>query len=130
MSKGEEKIEQILNISKIKFEREKVFPSLRNGKLRFDFYIPSLSALIEVDGEQHFKQVKRFHPTKCDFTHAKQNDYYKNSFALSHNYALFRIPYWELDKISTAADIFSPRFRVYSKWHNDIIYRDYLKQLK
>ena len=128
MSKGEERIEQILRSSKINFEREKVFPELRNGKLRFDFYIPLLSTLIEIDGEQHFKQIKRFHPNKSDFTHAKQNDYYKNSFCLSHNYALYRIPFWEIEKIQTITDIFSPKFRVYTKWHNDLVYREYLKQ--
>lgn len=30
-------------------------------KRRFDFYIPELNLIIEVDGEQHFKQVSRWH---------------------------------------------------------------------
>lgn len=127
MSKYEEKIAQLLQEAKINFERERIFPKFRNGKLRFDFFIPSLNTLIEVDGEQHFQQVKCFQGTQQKFAHAKQNDYYKNSFALSHNYHLYRIPYWEIKNIKTAADIFSPKYLVKSKWHNDIIYREYLR---
>ena len=125
MSKGEEKIKQILDKAQITYVREKVFPSLRNGKLRFDFYLPALGVCIEYDGEQHFYQVKKFHPTKRDFDHAKQNDYYKNSFALAHGYSLYRIPYWEIENINSISDILSPRFLVKSKWHCDIIYREY-----
>ena len=51
MSKSEEKIASLLINAGYKFEREKIFSDLRNGKLRFDFYIPSKSILIEVDGE-------------------------------------------------------------------------------
>ena len=51
MSKGEEKIASILAGLGIRYEREKIFSDLRNGKLRFDFYIPSLRTCIEIDGE-------------------------------------------------------------------------------
>lgn len=127
MSKGEDKIERILREACIPFEREKVFPTLRNGKLRFDFYLPQSGVLIELDGRQHFVQVKKFQPTISDFNHAKQNDYFKNSYALSHNLSLFRIPFWEIDNIKTATDLFSAKYRVLTKWHNDIVYREYLK---
>lgn len=125
MSKGEEKIKKILNKARVPYVTEKVFSSLRNGKLRFDFYLPTMGVLIEVDGLQHFQQVKQFHPTKKDFDHAKQNDYYKNSYALAHQISLYRLPFWELDNINSISDILSPRFLVKSKWHNDIIYREY-----
>lgn len=128
MSKGEDKIARILHDANIPYEREKVFPTLRNGKLRFDFYLPGSGVLIECDGLQHFKQVKKFQPTIQDFNHAKQNDYFKNSYALSHNLSLFRIPFWEIDNIKTVADLFSPKYKVLTKWHNDIIYREYLSR--
>ena len=127
MSKGEDKIASILSQAGYKFIREKIFPDLRNGKLRFDFYLPEKRILLELDGEQHFKQVKKFHATRKDFLHAKQNDYYKNSYALSHNFILYRSPLWKINNIQTATDIFSPSNHVLSKWHNDIIYREYLK---
>ena len=39
MSKGEDKIVQILNKYQIYYKREKTFSDLKHGKLRFDFYI-------------------------------------------------------------------------------------------
>lgn len=126
MSKGEDKVKSILDKSKISYVREKTFPDFRNGKLRFDFYLPDFGILIEVDGQQHFERVKQFHPTQRDFTHAKQNDYYKNSYALSHGIKLFRIPYWEIENVNSFSDIISAQFLVTTKWHNDLIYRKYL----
>lgn len=54
MSKGEEKIAKILALNGIQYEREKSFVKLRNGKLRFDFFIPSINTILEYDGRQHF----------------------------------------------------------------------------
>ena len=39
MSSYEEKIISLLKKSKLKFEREKTFTDLKNGRYRFDFYI-------------------------------------------------------------------------------------------
>ena len=95
--------------------------------MRFDFFLPELGILTEVDGRQHFQWVKKFHRTKQEFNHAKQNDRYKNSFALARGYRLYRIPYWEIDNIVTFSDIIQNKFLVTSAWHNDIVYREYLK---
>jgi hypothetical protein len=51
MSKGEEQIEYLLKKKKIPYIKEKSFPNLRGGKMRFDFYLPTTNTLIEVDGE-------------------------------------------------------------------------------
>jgi very-short-patch-repair endonuclease len=39
--------------------------------MRFDFFLPELGILTEVDGRQHFQWVKKFHRTKQEFNHAK-----------------------------------------------------------
>ena len=60
MSSYENQIIDILKKDKIKFYREKTFSDLKHGLFRFDFYIFDLNgatAIIEVDGEQHFKPV-------------------------------------------------------------------------
>jgi hypothetical protein len=60
MSKGENKIIDLLNAAHINFEREKTFSDLKHGLFRFDFYIYNLNgapAIVEVDGEQHFKPI-------------------------------------------------------------------------
>lgn len=127
MSKGEQLIKSILENENVRFQQEKIFTDLRNGKMRFDFFLPELGILIENDGAQHFKQITKFHRTLQEFNHAKQNDRYKNSFALARGYKLYRIPYWEINNIRTFSDMIQDKFRVTTSWHNDIIYREYLK---
>lgn len=119
MSKGEDKIICLLCAANIKFEREKTFTDLRGGKFRYDFYLPLYNILIEVDGEQHFKQVKVFQKTRSDFLKSQERDRRKNSYCLANKISLYRIPYWEIDNIKTLEDIFKEKFLVRSKWHND-----------
>ena len=121
MSKGEDKIIRLLRAANIKFEREKTFSDLRGGKFRYDFYLPSYNILIEVDGEQHFKQVKVFQKTRSDSLKQQENDRRKNSYALANKIMLIRIPIWELDKLEKFEDLFQKKFRVVSKWHNDYL---------
>lgn len=127
MSKIEDRFERIFISAGVKYVREKTFPSLKNGILRYDFFLPDLGVLVEVDSMLHFKSIPKFHKTKTDFTHAQQNDRLKNSYALSHNLKLFRVPEWEFSNVNTLADILQEKFHVTNKWHNDIIYREYLK---
>lgn len=119
MSKGEDKIIHLLRAANIKFEREKTFTDLRGGKFRYDFYLPSYNILIEVDGEQHFKQVKVFQKTRSDFLKQQEHDRRKNSYCLSRGILLYRIPYWEIQYIKSFQDIISKKFLVKDKWHND-----------
>ena len=64
MSKGENKIIDILNRAGVRFEREKTFSDLRGGKFRYDFYIPNAhgaNSIIEFNGEQHYEYVGKFY---------------------------------------------------------------------
>lgn len=128
MSKGEKLIESILENENVRYQREKIFSDLRNGKMRFDFFLPDFGILLENDGRQHFQWITKFHRTQQEFNHAQQNDRYKNSFALARGYRLYRIPYWEINNIYTFSDMIQDKFLVTSSWHNDIIYREYLKR--
>lgn len=120
-SKGEEKIIELLQQAKIPFIREKTFSDFRGGKYRYDFYLPSLNKVIEFDGAQHFEQIKRFHKTRQDFQKTQEHDRRKNSYCLAHDIPLFRIPYWELNNLKTAQDLFQEKFHVSSKWWNDLL---------
>ena len=56
-SKGEAKIQSILERNNIKFETQKQFDTCRVGnniRARFDFYIPDKNYLIEYDGNVHY----------------------------------------------------------------------------
>jgi len=70
MSKIEEKFADIFQTAGIKYVREKTYPNLKNGYLRYDFYLPDLDTLVEIDSMLHFELVPKFHKTKHDFTHA------------------------------------------------------------
>lgn len=120
-SSYEEKVIQLLKQANIKFQREKTFSDLKGGSFRYDFYLPELNICIEVDGEQHFKQVTRFQKTRTDLLKQKEHDRIKNSYCLAHNIPLYRIPYWEIKLISCANNFFKSKFEVKSKWHNDYL---------
>lgn len=118
MSKYEETIIKILKQEKISFQREKTFNDLKHGLFRFDFYVLNLHGapvIVEVDGEQHFKPIYG----RQAFLKGQEHDRRKNSYCLANNIPLYRIPYWEIKKLQTSNDIFSDKFLVKSRWHND-----------
>lgn len=123
MSKNEEKIVKILLQEKISFIREKTFQDLKNGKFRFDFYLPKENIIIEIDGEQHFKQIKKFQKTRQDFLKQQERDRRKNSYCLANNIPLYRIPYWEIENINCFKQLIRKDFLVKNKWHNDNLRR-------
>ena len=130
MSKGEEKIIQLLKKGKYKFEREKRFTDLKKGKYRFDFYVHrgrSKFCLIELQGQQHYQQVKKFHHTRAEFVAAQERDRRKISYCLANQIPLYVIPYWELDKLTSAADLFQEKFRARDRWKNDKDWRNHEK---
>ena len=54
MSKGENKIVDLLNQAKIKYIREKTYSDLKHGKFRYDFYFRDehgADCIIEYNGE-------------------------------------------------------------------------------
>ena len=118
MSKYEESVIKILKQGQISFVREKTFSDLKHGLFRFDFYIPNLQgapAIVEVDGEQHFKPIYG----RQSFLKGQEHDRRKNSYCLANNIPLYRIPYWEIKNLRTVDDIFKDEFLVKTRWHND-----------
>ena len=128
-SKGEEKIIKLLKSGSYKFEREKRFKDLKHNLLRFDFYVysgPSKVCIIEFNGAQHYQQVKKFHNSRSDFEAGKERDRRKISYCLAHGIPIYCIPYWELENIHTAAELFQPKFRARDRWKNDKDYANFL----
>ena len=121
MSKGEERIVELLQRGKYKFEREKRFHDLKKGMYRFDFYVlrAGRPVLIELQGAQHYKYIDKFYSSRAEFESAKERDRRKISYCLSHDIPIYIIPYWEIDNIHTAADLFQPQFLAKNRWKND-----------
>lgn len=88
ISKGNEKIKEILIKNNIPFETEKKFTTCKDIKeLPFDFYINN-QYLIEYDGEQHFLENSVF-----DYEYTHKHDIIKNKWCKDNNIHLIRIPY-------------------------------------
>ena len=127
MSSYEEKIISLLKKSRIKFEREKTFKDLKGGKYRFDFYVyvQGCPAIIEMNGEAHYTQIKKFQPTRRDFNGQRERDRRKISYCLANRIPIYCIPYWEIDNLTCAADLFQERFRAKTRWKNDIDFQNF-----
>lgn len=123
----EEKCIQLLADARINFEREKTFYDLKkhSNNLRFDFYIPSLNSCIELQGRQHYQQTSFFHKARKDFLKQQEYDRFKITYCLSHKIKLYIIPFWEVEQLHTAHDIFQDRFLAKTKWKNDLDWSDY-----
>lgn len=115
MSSYELYVMNILRKEHISFIREKTFKDLKKGKFRFDFYIKNKNIIIEVDGEYHFKAIRG----RKEFLKQCEHDRQKNSYCLSNNIQLYRLPYWELKNINNFKDMVSSKYKVTSRWHND-----------
>lgn len=105
-SKGELKIEKILQENNISFQPQYVFKdlkSIRNGQLRFDFAVfnkhNELSHLIEFDGHHHFEPLKH-RGGNMRFKIQIQNDNIKNEYCQKNEIPLIRIHYREFNKIN------------------------------
>ena len=109
---------ELFKKAKISFYREKTFKDLKKGLFRFDFYIwnyHGTPAIVEVDGEQHFKPIYG----RQAFLKGQEHDRQKNSYCLANNIPLYRIPYWEIYTLKSADEIFTEAHLVKSRWHND-----------
>jgi hypothetical protein len=109
-SKGEKIIrdylENELRIPKDKINPENTFDDCNNEhkgnircyKYKFDFYLPTLNAIIEFDGIQHFQRVPFFHKTDEDFNERVMDDLHKVNYC-KNKFKLIRISYNENDII-------------------------------
>lgn len=98
------KIQNILNELNIKYKKQYSFVDLtgKKDKLRFDFAIfknDELYALIEYQGEQHYKSEEYFGGEE-KFLQVKEYDKRKKDYCKKNNIFLIEIPYWEKQKIS------------------------------
>lgn len=105
-SRGEIKIQEILEKSGLVYKEEYIFPDLKssNGKpLRFDFAVFDddgvLDFLIEYQGRQHYEPSQKF-GGKRGFYQQQYNDNQKRRFCALHDFTLIEIPYTEENLIT------------------------------
>lgn len=127
MSNFETLVSSILSAASIEYITEYKLSALRAGLYRFDFYLPKQNVFIECNGIQHYTFVKAFYKNRSDFLKAQERDRRKCSYCLAHDYKLYCIPYWDMEKLHTTKDLFKSQYLVTSKFHNDIVWQAYQK---
>ena len=105
-SRGEIKIEEILEEAGLPFKMEYIFPDLRSSSgrpLRFDFVIfdddGNIDFIIEYQGKQHYEPSAKF-GGKRGFYQQQFNDNKKRRFCALHDFNLIEIPYTEENLLS------------------------------
>ena len=105
-SRGEIKIQEILQQSGLRFTMEQSFEGLNssNGRpLRFDFCVydddGNIDFLIEYQGKQHYEASAKF-GGKRGLYQQQFNDNQKRRFCALHDFKLIEIPYTDENLIS------------------------------
>lgn len=101
-SHGERKIRNYLDSYNLQYESQKTFDGLvglGNGKLSYDFYLPTENILIEYQGNFHDGTVKYKSHDKSILKRQKEHDRRKREYATSHNITFLEIWYWDYEKI-------------------------------
>lgn len=101
MSNLAKKIEKLFinNFPSYRIQKEK-YIFFNNTRLFFDFYIPEMKLLIEVQGQQHYSFNKFYHNDKDSFDKQKIYDKLKEEWASDNKYNLLQIKYNEVDKLT------------------------------
>lgn len=82
-----------------KYKRE-YYVLYQNTQLFFDFILPELKILIEVQGQQHYTFNKFFHGTEDNFKNAMFRDRLKTEYVASTPFKLVIIKYDEVPKLT------------------------------
>jgi hypothetical protein len=105
-SRGEIKIEEILQMNDMTFVEEYTFPDLvsfSGHPLRFDFAVfddcGDLDFLIEYQGIQHYEPKSKFGGIQ-GLRKQQANDMKKREYCRDHGITLIAIPYWDEERIS------------------------------
>lgn len=106
LSKGELLISDILKKLKINYNDQHIINGLKtedNGTPSFDFVLydeyNNVKTIIEYDGLQHFKAVKRWGGIKR-LERQQKIDKFKNNYCGENNIKMIRVPYTDLKKIN------------------------------
>jgi very-short-patch-repair endonuclease len=102
LSSGEAAIKSYLVKSGVKFVTQRDTLRCVNPDtgyvMPYDFELPDIKLLIEVQGEQHRRFVEMFHVDEVGFEYQKKKDTYKRRFAEKNGYMLLEIWYDEIAK--------------------------------
>jgi len=91
----------------IQYEVEKRFRDCLSPKgrtMKFDFYLPHHNALIEFDGQHHYREVEYF--GGYNLQQVQQYDEVKNRYVKKKGMPLLRIPFFSLKDVPALLEQF------------------------
>lgn len=100
-SNNEEKVKNLLDFLGVRYIRQYNIGKYKQfNNLYFDFYLPELNLMLEIDGEQHYKPVRfggiSSNEANINFKKQKQRDRIKNQYCKENNINLLRISYIDI----------------------------------
>lgn len=96
---GERKIREFLREFNIPFYPQFKLTSLPSRKYDFYFQYNGQHYLVEYDGEQHFRFVRKYHRIKSRFVESQIVDRIKSYYAIASGYHLIRIDYTQTEHV-------------------------------
>lgn len=78
-----------------------LYISHRGQRLFFDFHLPDLNLVIEVQGEQHYKFVPFFHTDARSFRTQRYRDQLKEEWCATNSKLLLKLCYKELETLTS-----------------------------
>lgn len=110
-SKGEDRIQEYLELNHIQYRIHKTYPDLLGvgGKrLSFDFYLPEHNLLVEYQGQQHEAPTTfgnmTIEESKKQFEIQQEHDKRKRNYAQEHEIELLEIWYYDYNNINKILD--------------------------
>ena len=108
--KQKKNISNYLNINHVAYVPQYTFDDCKDiRKLPFDFYIPDYNACIEVNGRQHYKDI-RFDGVTYTLDIIQEHDRRKKQYCVDNGIVLIEIPYWDISKNDTYKDTLNTFF--------------------
>lgn len=96
---GERSIRNILTSFNISFTQQYQLSQIPRRKYDFYFEYNHKKYIIEFDGEQHFRYVRKYHKTKAGFMKCQIIDRIKTYYAWNSGITIIRIDYTQIDNI-------------------------------
>lgn len=89
----------VLDVIGLNYDREKIFFE----NYRYDFYIAEYNTIIEMHGEQHFREVTGYLEGKL--TKIKESDRIKKEFAINNKYEFYEIKAYKKNVVQLVKEI-------------------------
>lgn len=96
---GERDVRKVLREFNISFIQQCTLPMIPRRKYDFYFEYNGRKYLVEFDGEQHFRFVRKYHKTKAKFDESQLIDRIKTYAAWNSGCHLIRIDYTQIDHV-------------------------------